>query len=107
MDITLPAIPAGILTLLATFAPYAIAALNGALGWVKSSAAKKVVTVVVAVLLAAIVTFLYYAWTGDAIPAWPVMIVLSLLVVSASYALLVKKSASKVEAKVEASKAVD
>lgn len=98
MEIELPVIPAGALVVLAFFAPYAIAALNGALPFIKTPLQKKLVTVLVAVVLAAIVLVFYYAMSGDALPAWPAFVILSLLVVSASYALVTKASANKVEA---------
>ena len=63
MDIEIPAVPAGIVTLAAFFSPYAIAALNGILPFVKESWQKKVVTIVFAVLLAAVVIVFYWAMT--------------------------------------------
>lgn len=97
MNIILPEIPAGVLVLLAFFAPYAIGALNGALPFVTKAWQKKLVTVVVAILLAVIVLAFYYFMSGDIVPSWPVFIILSLLVTSASYALVTKTSATKVE----------
>ena len=100
MDITLPSIPAGVLVLLAFFGPYLVAFLNGVLPFVKKAWQKKVVTVLVAVALAVFVLIVYYFWTGDTVPEWPAFVVLSLLIISASYALVTKPSATMVEEKV-------
>lgn len=100
MDITIPTAPAGVLTLLAFFAPYAIAALNGALPFVKTTGQRKLVTVIVAVALAGLVLAFYYLITGDTVPAWPVFVLLALVVITASYALVTKTSAAKVESAV-------
>lgn len=97
MNLELPAIPAGALVLLAFFAPYLIAVLNGALKSVREPWQKKLVTVLVAVALTAIVLVLYYVWTGDAVPAWPAFIVLALTVASTSYTLVTKSSAAALE----------
>lgn len=97
MNITLPEVPVGILALLAFFAPYLIGFLNGVLPFVTKPWQKKVVTVLVSVILAGIVIVFYYFMTGDVPPSWPAFIILSLLVVSASYSLVTKNSAAKVE----------
>lgn len=101
MDVTIPTIPVGVLTLLAFFSTYAIAALNGILPFVKKSWQKKLVTVIFAVALAAVVIVFYMAMTGEPLPSWPAFVVISLLVISASYALVTRKSATKVEEAVE------
>lgn len=103
MDISIPAVPVGVLTLLAFFSTYAIAALNGILPFVKKSWQKKVVTVIFAVVLAAVVIGFYLAMSGEPLPSWPAFIIISLLVISASYALVTGKSATKVEKAVEKS----
>lgn len=102
MDITLPEIPTAILALLAFFSPYAVAALNGAMSFVKTPAAKRIVTVVVSVLLAAVVIVFYFAMTGEVLPEWPAFVLLSIMISAASYALITKPTAQKVEAAVEA-----
>lgn len=99
MNLEIPTAPAGVLVLLAFFAPYAIAALNGALPFVKKAWQRKLVAIVVSLLLTAIVLALYYLITGDTIPAWPALVLLVLVVASSSYALVTKNSASKLEAK--------
>lgn len=101
MEIELPSIPAGVLTLLAFFSPYAIAALNGILPFVKKSWQKKVVTVTFSAALAAVVIVFYIAMTGEPLPSWPVFVILSLLITSASYALVMKKSATRIESAVD------
>lgn len=103
MSLEIPTAPAGVLVLLSFFAPYAIAALNGALPFVKTPAQRKLVTVIVATLLAGVVLALYYLITGDAIPAWPTLVLLALVVISASYAFVTKSSAAKLEAKLDSS----
>ncbi|MGQ7313360.1 hypothetical protein ACUOFU_16765 [Microbacterium arabinogalactanolyticum] len=97
MDITLPTIPAGVLVLLAFLAPYAVAILNAKLPFVTTPGQKKAVAIVVAVLLAAVVLAFYYAYTGDVLPEWPVLVLLALVVIQASYAMVTKSSASALE----------
>lgn len=99
MNIEIPTAPAGVLVLLSFFAPYAIAALNGVLPFVKKPWQRKVVTVVVAVLLTAVVFVFYYAMTGEPLPSWPVLVLLALVVITASYALVTKTSAAALERK--------
>ncbi|WP_100811802.1 hypothetical protein [Microbacterium sp. BR1] len=94
MDITLPAIPAGALVLLAFFAPYAQAIIQRP-EW--PAKWKKVVTVAVAVVLTVIVLAFYYFMTGDVVPAWPVFVILAITVAAASYALITKPSATALE----------
>lgn len=94
MDITLPTIPAGVLTLLALLAPYAIAIINRP-GW--STNTKRVVSIAVAIILAAIVLIGYFLITRDVIPDWPVLVLLTIIVVQASYALITKSTATQLE----------
>ena len=96
MPIELPGIPAGILTLLALLAPYAIAVINRP-HW--PAAVKKWVAVVVAIVLGVVVLAFYYVYTGDLIPQWPVLLLLAVIVVQASYALVTKPTASSLEQK--------
>lgn len=98
MNLEIPTAPAGALVLLAFFAPYAIAALNGVLPFVKKPWQRRAVSIVVSVLLAVLVLVFYYATTGDVVPAWPAFVLLSLVITSASYGLVTKGTASKVEA---------
>ncbi|WEK60493.1 MAG: hypothetical protein P0Y60_14425 [Candidatus Microbacterium colombiense] len=102
MNIELPAVPAGIVVLLGFFAPYAIAALNGALAFVKKTWQKKAVTVIVAVLLAVIVIVFYQNITGEPVGNLWVFALLSLGIVSLSYALVTKQTAAAVERNIEA-----
>lgn len=101
MDITLPTVPSGVLVLLALFAPFAVAALNGALTFVQKPWQKRAVAVVVAILLAAAVLVFYFAYTGDVIPAWPALVLLAVVVSQSSYALVTKAVAAKIETAVE------
>src|SRR5690606_9868915 len=96
MSIELPAIPAGMLTLLAFFAPYAIALINHP-GWKAGS--KRLVSIVVSIVVAAVVLALDYLLTGDPIPNWPILLLLSITVTQAAYALVLKSSANNVEGK--------
>lgn len=94
MTIDLPAIPAGILTLLAFFAPYAIAIINHP-AWAPKW--KRLVAIIVSIVLALVVMVLYYVMTGDLIPQWPVLLLLAVVVTQAAYALVLKPSAKSVE----------
>lgn len=95
MEIQVPVAPAGVLTLLAFFAPYAIALINHP-AWPAGS--KRLVAVFVSIALAGVVLALYYVMTGDVPPSWPALILLAIVVCQAAYALL-RKSATRVEAK--------
>lgn len=94
MDITLPTIPAGVLVLLALVAPY-VQALIQRPSW--KPAVKKIVSVALALVLTAIVLWFYYVYTGDVVPAWPVLALLALVVAQASYALVTRNTAIAVE----------
>lgn len=94
MDITLPTIPAGVLVLLALAAPY-VQALIQRPTW--SATVKKVVAVAVAIVLTAVVLLFYYVYTGDTVPAWPVLILLAIVVAQASYTLVTKNTATALE----------
>lgn len=94
MNIDLPEVPAGILTLLSFFAPYAIALINNP-RW--SKAQRKIVSVAVPIILAVVVWVIYFAMTGDGLHEWPVMILLAVVIAQASYSLVLKNSAKKVE----------
>lgn len=97
MDIAIPAAPAGILTLLAFFAPYAIGALNGVLPFVKQSWQKKVVSILVAIVLAVVVIVAYQNVTGQPIGDPWLFGLLSLVVVQSSYSLITRGTAKAVE----------
>lgn len=94
MNIELPSIPAGVLVLLGLLAPY-VQALIQRPEW--SAAVKKWVAVAVAVVLTAVVLAFYYVYTGDVVPAWPVLVLLALVVAQASYTLVTKSTASALE----------
>lgn len=97
MEIAIPVAPLGVLTLLSFFGPYAVAALNGALPFVKTAWQKKIVSVTVAIVLAAIVVVFYYAITKEPITDWWLFALLAIVIVSASYALVTGNTASAVE----------
>lgn len=94
MNIELPAIPAGVLVLLALLAPY-MQALIQRPEW--SAAVKKAVAIVVAFVLTAVVLAFYYVYTGDAVPDWPVLVLLTIGVAQLSYAMVTKSTASVLE----------
>lgn len=102
MDITLPTIPAGVLVLLALVAPYAVAAINGALPFIRKPWQKKLVAVVVSLVLTAVVLAFYFVYTGDTVPDWPVLVLLAIVVAQTSYSLVTKQTATAVERSVEA-----
>ena len=92
MEIAIPVIPAGITLLLNFFAPYATALVVQP-AW--SPARKKIVAVVIALLLAAAVLALVFLGFGIPIPAWPQLLLLSVLVSQASYDLVLKRTADQ------------
>lgn len=85
VEIMIPAIPAGVLTLLSFFSPYAIALINHP-GWKPGS--KRLIAILVSVVLTVIVLGLYYFQTGDIVPQWPALLFLGLVVSQAAYTLL-------------------
>lgn len=95
MDITIPSIPAGVLTLLAFFAPYAVGLLNGILPFVRTTAQKRLVAIVVAIVLAAVVIIVYQAVTGQPIGDPWLFGLLSIVVIQASYALVTRDLGAK------------
>lgn len=103
MDIAIPAAPAGILTLLAFFAPYAIGALNGILPFVKTAWQRKIVSVLFAVVLAAVVIVVYQNLTGQPIGNIWVFLLLAIVIVNASYALITRGTAKALERKTDRS----
>lgn len=90
----IPTIPAVIITLLGIFAPYAIAVVNRP-EW--SVTAKKVVAVVASLVIAAVALVIYFAATGEPVPQWWVLLLLGLFVTQASYSLVTKPSATRLE----------
>lgn len=60
---------------------------------------RKVVAVIVAIVLALVVIGFYVWMTGDVPASWPVLILLTLVVMQASYALVTKPTASAIEEK--------
>lgn len=94
MNIELPTIPAGVLVLLALAAPY-VQALIQRPKW--SPTVKKILGVVIPIVLTAVVLAFYYVYTGDAVPSWPVLVLLAIVVSQASYTLITKDSAAALE----------
>lgn len=94
MELDLPAIPAGVLTLIAFFLPYGQAVLQRP-GWTESQ--KKLLSIALALGVTAAALAFYYLITGDLLPSWPVFILLVLVVSQTSYSMLLRPSATKVE----------
>ncbi|WP_213816214.1 hypothetical protein [Glaciihabitans sp. dw_435] len=94
MNIDIPTVPVAIIALLGLFAPYAIAVVNQPRWTVPQ---RKIVSVVVSLLISAIALVIYYAASGDPIPAWWALLLLGLVVSQASYTLVTKKTAAAVE----------
>lgn len=92
-DIVIPAAPAGVVILINFFAPYVVSLVSD-VKW--PSAAKKWVAIGVALLLAGIALVLYYVISGDAIPSWPSLLLLGVVVTQFSYSVVLKDSADKV-----------
>jgi hypothetical protein len=107
VDIAIPAAPAGILTLLAFFAPYPIGALNGILPFVRKPWQKKTVSVIFALVLAAVVIIAYQNITGRPIGDPWMFGLLSIVVAQASYTLITRGTASAVERAAEKPARVD
>lgn len=97
MELELPAIPAGVLTLIAFFLPYAQAILQRP-GW--SETQKKLLSIGLALGVTAVALGFYYLTTGDLLPSWPVFILLVLVVSQTSYSMLLRPTAKKVESTV-------
>jgi hypothetical protein len=94
MEITIPAIPIGILTLLGFLTPLAVALVTKP-AW--SSSQRKIVSVIVSVLLAAAALILYYAISHDPLPEWPLLVLLAVVVAQASYTLVLKSAADRID----------
>jgi uncharacterized BrkB/YihY/UPF0761 family membrane protein len=93
MDITLPTIPAGVLVLLGIVSPWAQALLQRFID--VSPLLKKTISVALSLLLTAIVLAFYYVYTGDVVPEWPVLVLLTIVVAQASYALIARDAGAK------------
>lgn len=95
MDLTIPAVPVVVTVLLNFFAPYATALIVQP-PWPK--AWKRWAAVGVSLLLAGGVLLLAFFGFGVAVPAWPTLLLLAVLVSQSSYDLLLKKSADTLAA---------
>ena len=94
MEIELPAIPAGVLTLIGALAPLLIALANNP-RW--SRVSKTAMSLGISLAIAIISLGGYYLLTGDAIPSWPWLVLLFLVVVQFAYAIVWKGIASQIE----------
>lgn len=95
MNIEIPGLALGIVTLLGFFATYAVAFLNGVLPFVKTPWQKKVVSVVVAIILAVVVIVFYYQITSEPIGNPWVFALYVIVVVNAAYALVTRDLGAK------------
>lgn len=88
MDIELPAIPTGVLVLLGIVSPWGQALLQRFVD--VSPLVKKIISVLLSILLTAVVLAFYYVYTGDTVPGWPVLVLLTIVVAQATYALIAR-----------------
>ena len=95
MELTLPEVPAGVVTLLGLFTPYGTALLNGFIHL--TGVWKRVVSVAVALAVAAISLVIYYSATGDNVPNLVGLLLLAVVVSQTSYALVTKNTAKAIE----------
>lgn len=91
----IPTVPAAIVALLSLFAPYAVALVTQP-SW--SPLWRKITAVVTSIILAGVVLVIYFAATGTPLPQWWNLILLGVVVAQASYALVTKPSAQRLEA---------
>lgn len=92
-EIIIPAIPAGVTLLLNFFAPYATAFVINP-RW--TDAQKKIVAIVVSLVLATVVLLIAFLGFGLEVPAWPVLLLVGVLVSQSSYDLVTGTSADRV-----------
>lgn len=97
-DFVLPSVPAIVTAILGLVAPYIVAAVNRP-AW--SPMWKRIIAVLVTVVLTAFTLAMYFAITREALPEWPQLILLAIVVSQAAYALVLKPSAVVVEQKTE------
>lgn len=114
MGIEIPELPIGIAALIGVFAPYAVSMLNGYFPQITNSTHRKWVSVIVGLVVAAVVITFYIAMTGDAPVTWVdwawligLTSVASVGAIQGSYNLVVRESASKLEAKIAGRTAVE
>lgn len=94
-DIAIPTIPTAVIVLVNFFAPYFTAIIIAPF-W--PSNAKKWVAVGVSLVLAALALMIMYFGFGIAIPSWPTLLLLAVLVSQFSYTTLLKNSADAIAA---------
>ena len=94
MDIAIPVAPAGVIILVNFFAPYLVSLIS-APWWPKS--AKKWVSIGVSILLAGLVLIIYFVGFHVAVPAWPSLLLLGVVVTQFAYGIILKDSADIVE----------
>lgn len=92
-ELELPEIPAFVLVVVNLFAPYIIALVNQP-SW--SPNAKRLISVAGSLILSVVALGIYYAASGEPIPAWWVLLLLGVLVSQATYSLIAKPLGAKV-----------
>ena len=95
MELTLPEVPAGVVTLLALFTPYGTALLNGFTHL--TGTWKRLVSVAVSLAVAGISLVIYYSATGHTVPNLVGLLLLAIVVSQSSYALVTKNTAKALE----------
>jgi hypothetical protein len=90
----IPTVPTIVLVLVNFFAPYLVSIIASPL-WPK--AAVKWISIATSAILAAAVLIVAHFGFGFAIPAWPQLLILGVVVTQAAYSLLLKDSADAVK----------
>lgn len=101
MEFELPEVPVFVLGLLGFLAPYVTGVLNGVIFPRRqlSVGARRAFSVVVSIVLAAIVLFVYYLESGDPIPGWYALALITIVTSQTSYSLITKGTAKALEDK--------
>jgi Na+/melibiose symporter-like transporter len=94
VEISIPAIPIGVVTLLSFFIPLLIPLVTNP-AWTKSQ--RKVVAIAVSILVAATSLIGYYLITHETLPSWPLLVLLAIVVAQASYTLVLKGVADRID----------
>lgn len=92
MEFAIPAIPAGVVALVAFFAPYGVAIINRP-EW--PAAWKKIVAVVVAILIALVAILIVYLESGAVPENWWTLFLIAIATISASYDLVTRDLGAK------------
>lgn len=91
-EIDLPAVPALVLVIANLLSPWVISLVNQSSwtpGW------RRFMAVVASAVLTVVALGIYYAYTGEPVPNWPVLVLLGVMVSQATYALIAKPLGAK------------